>query len=306
MRKFLLQRLIQSIVLLFGVVIIVFFLVRLTGDPASLMVARNADTAQIQEVREAFGFDRPLIVQLGDYLGGIATGDLGISFRFRAPTNELILERLPETLQLAVAAIGIAVVVAIPLGILGGTNPGKPVDTAARLVGIAGQATPNFWLIMLLIIYFSVKLQWFPTFGTGTWRHLVLPAFALSVGAMGQFVRLTRSAVLEIRNEDYIRTARSKGLSRYTIASKHVARNASLALISVVGVQFTYAMAGSIYIEQIYARPGLGNLLNEAVRARDFPLVQAITIVLAAFAIGMNFLTDVAYSIADPRIRHVE
>ena len=306
MRKFLVQRFVQSILLMFGVIIIVFFLVRLTGDPASLMVARNADSAQIQEVREAFGFDRPLLVQLGDYLRGVATGDLGISFRFRSPTSELIRERLPETLQLAVAAIGIAVVVAIPLGILGGTNPGRPVDAFARFVGIAGQATPNFWLIMLLIIYFSVNLQWFPTFGTGTWRHLVLPAFALSVGAMGQFVRLTRSAVLEIRNEDYIRTARSKGLSRYKIASKHVARNASLALISVVGVQFTYALAGSIYIETIYARPGLGSLLNEAIRARDFPLVQAITIVLAAFAIGMNFLTDVAYSVVDPRIRHVE
>ena len=299
-----LRRVIQSIALMFGVIIIVFMLVRLTGDPASLMVAREADAEQIAEIRELYGFDKPVVEQLTTYLGDVVTGDLGRSFLYRDSTLELIVNRFPDTLILAATALAFALLIAVPLGVAGGSNPGRPIDKLARFVGVLGQVTPSFWLIMLLIVYFGVKWGLFPTNGVGTWQHLVLPAFALSVGAMGQFVRLTRSAVREVRNEDFVRTARSKGLTRRVVARRHITRNALLSLVSVVGVQFTYMLGGSIYIESIYARPGLGQLLDAAVRARDFPLVQAITIFIAAFTIIMNLLTDVVYGLLDPRIRH--
>jgi peptide/nickel transport system permease protein len=304
MQRYLLSRVVQSVLLLLGVLIIVFFMVRLTGDPTSLMVPKEAPPEQVEAFREAMGFNRPLYVQFFDYAVGILQGNFGESLRFRRPALELILQRLPATLELATAALLFAVVIAIPIGIIGGANPGSLVDTVGRTLGLLGQTIPNFWLALIFIIVFAVNLGLFPSFGRDSYSSLVLPAVALGFAGMGQLVRLTRSAVLEIRNEDYIRTARSKGISQLKIGARHIFRNAALALISVVSIQYSYLLGGSIYIETIFSWPGLGNLLQQAVDGRDFPLVQAIAFFVSFFVVAINLLTDVAYAFIDPRIRY--
>ena len=288
-----------------GVLVIVFFLVRLTGDPASLLINRDfASPEQMAQMRAAFGLDKPTHLQFVDYIGKLLSGDFGYSLRFRQPALDVILSGLPVTVLLASLALLVAVAVAVPLGIVGGTSPNSLVDIIARLIGLAGQVTPSFWLALILIWVFAVNLRWLPSFGVDSARAYILPALALSVGGMGRLARLARSTVLEIRSEDYIRTARSKGLSPRAIASRHVFRNAALALVSVIGVQFTYALSGSVYIETIFAIPGMGWMLNEAIRNRDFVLVQALTIFIASFAIIMNLVTDILYAVIDPRIRY--
>ncbi len=305
MQRYLVSRIIQSLLLMFGVLIIVFFMVRLTGDPASLLINRDfANPEQMAAMRAAFGLDKPTHLQFVDYLGRLLSGDFGYSLRFRQPALNVIFSGLPITFLLASLSLTIAVLVAVPLGIIGGASPNSLTDFVARIIGLLGQVTPSFWLALIFIWIFAVNLRWFPSFGIDSPRAYVLPAVALSVGGMGQLARLTRSAVLEIRNEDYIRTARSKGLSPRAIARRHITRNAALALISVVGVQFTYALSGSVYIETIFAIPGMGWMLNEGIRNRDFVLVQALTIFIASFAIIMNLVTDILYAAIDPRIRY--
>ena len=303
MNTFLIRRGLQAVLLFVGVAILVFFLVRLTGDPATLMVPRDAPPEAVAAFREEMGFDRPVLVQLGDYLSGIARGDFGESLRFNTSALGLVWDRIGLTFLLASLAMGIAIVVAIPLGILGGMNPNRPSDYVSRSVGLVAQVTPSFWLALILLLVFSVQLGWFPSFGIGSWQHFVLPAIALSIGAVGRLVRVTRSSVLEVNSAEFVRTAVSKGLSRRRVALRHVLRNGSLVLVSVISVQYTYLLGGAVYIESIFAIPGLGALLEEAIRARDFPLVQAITLVIAAVAIGLSFFSDVVYSRIDPRIR---
>lgn len=304
MQRYLFNRTIQSLFLLLGVLVIVFFLIRLTGDPTSLMVPKEAPAEQREAFRLAMGFNRPLPVQFLDYAVSIIQGDFGNSLRFRQSNLQLILERLPATFQLATAALLFAIVVAIPIGIIGGANPGSAVDSVGRALGLLGQTIPNFWLALIFILVFAVNLGWFPSFGRDTASSIVLPAIALGFASMGQLVRLTRSSVLEIRNEDYIRTARSKGISNFKIGLRHVFRNSALALVSVISIQYSYLLGGSIYIETIFSWPGLGNLLQQAVDGRDFPLVQAITFFISFFVIGLTLLTDVIYALIDPRIRY--
>ncbi len=304
MQRYLLSRVVQSILLFLGVLVVVFFMIRFTGDPASLMVSRNAPEEMREAFRETMGFNRPLAVQFFDYMTGVFQGDLGDSLHFKQPVLEIVLERLPATFQLATVALLGAIIIAVPLGIIGGSNPGSFFDSLARAFGLFGQVIPNFWLALILIIVFSVGLGWFPTFGRDSAISVVLPAIALGVGSMGQLVRLTRSSVLEIRSEDYIRTAKSKGISQLKIGLRHISRNTSLVLISVIGVSYSYLLGGSIYIETIFSWPGLGNLLQQAVDGRDFPLAMGITLVFSAMVIILNLLTDVAYAFADPRIRY--
>ncbi len=305
MQRYLFARLVQSLLLLFGVVVLVFLMVRMTGDAAALLISRDyASPEQLQAMREALGLNDPLYIQFIRYLGDVARGEFGYSLRFRQPAIEVILHALPITLLLSTLAMGIALGVAIPIGIAGGYSPNSRIDAVARLIGLIGQVTPTFWLALILIWIFAVNLRLLPSFGIDGPQSFVLPAFALSIGAMGQLTRLTRSTVLEIRGEDYIRTARSKGLSALSIGTRHIARNASVALVSVVGVQFTYLMAGSVYIESVFALPGIGWMLNQAISNRDFVLVQSLTIFIASFAVLLNLATDVVYALLDPRIRY--
>ncbi|GAB4526090.1 MAG: ABC transporter permease [Anaerolineae bacterium] len=303
MASYLLSRLLQSLLLVIGVVALVFFMIRLTGDPTALILGRQATMEQRAAFRAEYGFDRPVSEQFVNYVGDIMRGDLGDSLSLNVPNLELIGQRLPATFELALASLLLAIVVAIPLGVASGMFPRSPFDYLARAVGLAGQTIPSFWLAMILILVFAVELRWLPSFGRDSLNSLVLPALALALGAMGQLVRLTRSAVLEIRSANFIRTARAKGLRPSMVASRHVLPNVAIPLISVIGLQFTYLLGGSIYIETIFAWPGLGSLLNNAIRDSDYLLVQAITIFIALFAISINFLTDIVYGWVDPRIR---
>ncbi len=304
MQRYFLSKLGQSLVLLFGVLLLVFFMVRITGDPASLMMPREASQEAIQAFREQMGFNRPLLVQFWDFLTEAIRGDFGDSLHFKTPAMPLVLERLPATVQLATVGLLMAVIIGIPIGLIGGFNPGSMVDSLGRTLALLGQSIPNFWLAMIMIIYFGVKLRWFPTFGRDQWTSVIMPAFVLGLPVMGQLVRLTRSAVLEIRGEDFIRTAHSKGLEPRVIYVKHVLQNVAIPLVSVIGVQFGYMLGGSIYIEAIFSWPGMGGLLEQSIGWRDYPLVQAIAVFTSLVVLALNLLTDVAYAVIDPRIRY--
>jgi len=304
MQRYFLSKVGQSILLLFGVLVLVFFILRLTGDPAALMMSRQATPEQIEAFREKMGFNRPLLVQFADFASGAVVGDFGDSLHFKTPALPLVLARLPATVQLAFVALLMAMIVGIPLGLVGGFNPGSLVDSVGRAVALLGQSIPNFWLALLFILFFAVRLQWFPSFGRDELKSVVMPAFVLGLPTMGQLVRLTRSAVLEIRGEDFIRTAHSKGLQPMVIYTKHVLRNVAIPLISVIGIQFGYMLGGSIYIETIFAWPGIGQLLQQAIGWRDFQLVLAIAVFTSLAVLVINVLTDMAYALIDPRIRY--
>jgi peptide/nickel transport system permease protein len=304
MQRYFLTKFGESILLLLGVMILVFFLVRITGDPANLMASREATPETIEQIRQEWGFDRPLMVQFWDFVTGAFVLDFGKSYHFKTEAMPMVLERLPATVQLAAVGLLIAVMIGVPLGLVGGFNPGSVVDSVGRTLAMLAQSIPNFWLALILILLFAVRLGWLPSFGRDELKSVILPAFVLGLPVLGQIVRLTRSAVLEIRGEDFIRTANSKGLLPRTIYTKHVLRNVAIPLISVIGVQFGYMLGGSIYIETIFAWPGLGQLLEQAIGWRDFPLIMAIAIFTSLIVLLLNLLTDLAYAVIDPRIRY--
>lgn len=304
MQRYFLTKVGESILLLLGVVVLVFFLVRITGDPANLMASREASPETIAQIRQEWGFDKPLLVQFWDFATGAAVLDFGKSYHFKTEAMPMVLERLPATIELAAVGLLIAVSIGIPLGLVGGFNPGSVVDSVGRFLALLAQSIPNFWLALILILLFAVRLGWFPSFGRDELKSVILPAFVLGLPVLGQIVRLTRSAVLEIRSEDFVRTAHSKGLQPQTIYVKHVLRNVAIPLISVIGVQFGYMLGGSIYIETIFAWPGIGQLLEQAIGWRDFPLIMAIAIFTSLVVLLLNLLTDVAYAVIDPRIRY--
>jgi len=304
MQRYFLSKLLQSALLLFGVLLLVFVMVRVTGDPATLMMSREASPEDIEAFRERMGFNDPVFVQFGRFISGAIVGDFGNSLHFNTPAMPMVVQRLPATVQLALTGLIMAVLVGIPLGLVGGFNPGSATDNLGRLLSLLGQSIPNFWLALILILYFAVRLQWFPSFGRDELKSVIMPAFVLGLPVMAQIVRLTRSAVLEIRSEDFIRTAHSKGLLLPTIYIKHVFRNVAIPLVSVIGVQFGYMLGGSIYIETIFSWPGMGQLLEQSIGWRDFPLVQAIAVFTSVVVLGLNLLTDMTYAIIDPRIRY--
>lgn len=303
MVQYFIQRILQSVLLLIGVSIIVFFMMRLTGDPVSLMVSRDATMEQRQAFAEAHGFNRSVGEQFIDYIKGLLQGDLGDSLQYRVPATQLLAQRLPPTFELAILSLILALVIGIPLGAIGGIFPNSWMDVLARFIGLLGQTIPSFWLAMLLVFFVAVPIDFLPTFGRKGVESLILPTFALGFGGVAQLVRLTRATVLEVMGENYIRTAAAKGLNPYYVSIHYVLRNAALPIISIVGIQFTYLLGGSVYIESIFSWPGLGTLLENAINNRDFPMVQAITFFIALFAISVNLLTDLVYMVVDPRIR---
>ncbi len=313
MLRYLLSRIMYSIALLVGVLFIVFILLHITGDPVSLMVSRQASPEEIQSLREELGFNRPIVVQFADFVQGAVQGDFGNSFRYRVPALELVMNRIPATIELATVALLMAILMGVTMGILGGSNPNTILDSIARGLGLLGQTIPTFWLGLIMILVFALNLGWFPTYGRETFqlfglhlpdKSIILPAFTLSLFTTGQLTRFTRSAVMEVMNEDYITTARSKGLYKMRIYFKYILKNAAIPLISIIGVQFSYLLSGSIYVETIFAWPGLGNLLAEAVGTRDFFLVQATAFFTSFVVIGLHLLTDFIYVLVDPRIRY--
>ncbi len=304
MQRHLLNSAFQSLLVLAGVLVLVFFMVRATGDPAAVMLSREASPEQVAAFREQMGFNRPLLIQFADFVGKALLGDFGNSLHYRQPALQLILERLPSTVYLSLVALLLAVGVAVPLGLIGGATPGSPVDWVARAIGLIGQTVPPFWLALILIIVFAVNLGWFPTSGSQRWNAVFLPAVVLSLPTLGRLVRLTRSSVLEIMGDDYIRTARSKGLLPRDIFFKHALRNAAIPLLTVTAVQFGYMLGGTVIIESVFAWPGLGNLTVESIGRRDFPLVQGIAIFTSLIIVILTLAADVLYALIDPRIRY--
>ena len=283
--------------------VVVFALTHLSGDPVLLMVSPDAPPDVVTSTRHALGFDRPLYEQLARYLGNAVHGDLGLSLRMNRPVTALIRERLPATLQLTLAALVIAIVVAVPAGIVSAVKRGSLLDRLAMAGAVAGQAIPIFWLALLLIALFGVRLRWLPVYGSGSLAHFVLPAVSLSTIIMGRLARLVRSSMLEVLGQDYVRTARAKGLGEARVLAAHALKNASIPIVTLLGLQFAQLLGGAVVTETIFAWPGIGRLVVEAIFNRDFPVVQGVVLVVSLIFVAVNVLVDLSYAALDPRIR---
>lgn len=305
MAAYLLRRLSQMVPVVFGITLIVFLLVRASGDPVALMLGDDGTPEQIELMRRALGLDQPWWVQYGAYLGNLLQGDFGMSLRFRnQPAFDIVVERLPATLQLAGAALAVAVAISLPAGILSATTRNRWPDRLASALSVLGQAMPNFWLGIMLILVFAVQLGWFPVSGRGTLAHLVLPAVTLGTAMAALLTRLMRSSLLEVLNQDYVRTATAKGLTRGTVLSKHALRNALLAYVTVLGLQTAGMLAGAVVTEQVFAWPGIGLLAIQAINSRDMAVIQTVVIVASLVVMFVNLAVDVVYSLIDPRIQY--
>ncbi|MCL5075505.1 MAG: ABC transporter permease [Chloroflexi bacterium] len=303
MGRYLAQRLVYSLVTLLVVSMVVFVVTRLSGDPVRLMLPIEATQADVEEFRHRLGLDRPLLVQYGDFLWKAMRGDLGESLRFHQPALTVIVERLPATAQLALAAILFALIIAFPAGIISATKQGSLLDHAVRGIALLGQALPAYWVGIMLIIVFAVQLHWLPAAGGGSLKHLVLPGVTLGLWPTARISRVLRSSMLEVLGQDYVRTARGKGLRERSVILAHAMRNALLPVITVIGLSFGLILGGAIITETVFAWPGVGRLLLDAVYQRDYPLVQAIVLFFATIFLIINLVVDLLYAYLDPRIR---
>jgi peptide/nickel transport system permease protein len=332
MTRYAVRRVLGSVPMLLAIVIVVFVLLRLIpGDPVSAMLPDTATDKQIADLTHRFGFDDSIWVQLGKYLENVLHLDFGTSIRFGLPVRELIGQRLPATIELGVAAAVISIVVGIPLGVLAARRHGTWVDRVASVIGLIGISAPSFWVGMILILYVGGKTGWFPTGGRlpsgvegagpthfliidsllhgdiatlGTvLRHLALPAVTLGLSMAGILVRMTRSSLMEVQGDDYVRTARAKGAGEMRVVARHSMRNALLPIVTILGLEFATLLSGSVITETVFAWPGMGNMLITAVNARDYPLVQGCVILYAAIFIACNLIVDLTYALIDPRVR---
>ena len=306
MLPYLLKRLLHTVYVIIGISVISFFFIHLSGDPVMLMLPGDASHQEIEDLRERLGFNDPIPVQYVRFAWNAVRGDFGESLYYHVPVMDLIVERLPASLELAVAAMLLALVIAVPIGIVSAVKRGSLLDMSAMLGALFGLSMPHFWLGIMLMLLFSVKLGWLPTSGRGTWLHLIMPATALGMSLMAMFARLTRSVMLEVLSLDYIRTARAKGLKERMVIGKHALKNALIPLVTVAGMQFGFLIGGTVIIETVFAWPGLGRLVVQAIFNRDYPLVQAIVLVMAVIFVGMNLLVDLLYVYLDPQISYLE
>lgn len=304
MYQYLVRRLFQVIPVIVGVSIIVFILLRLTGDPAVLMLPEDALEEEIQALREALGLNDPLYVQYWVFLTNALRGDFGRSFRYRAPALTVALERMPATLELAGAALVFAVVISVPLGIVSAIRQNTAADLFASTAAVLGRAMPNFWVGIMLILIFGVILRWLPVSGREGLRYLILPAVTLGTGLAATITRLVRSSMLEVIRQDYITTARSKGLSERRVIYRHALRNALIPVVTIIGIQIAVLMGGSVITEAVFAWPGAGRLAIQALYMRDMALVQAVVIIKALIVIFANLMVDIVYTVIDPRIMY--
>jgi glutathione transport system permease protein len=302
MLRYVLSRLGWAVVVLWALTIVVFTVIHLSGDPTALYVGQEATAQDYAVMRHALGFDRPLVQQYGSFLFHAVRGDFGRSLRFRQPTLPLVLGRFPATLMLALSAIGMAIVLAVPLGVLSAVRHGSPLDDLGTVLALSGQCMPTFWLGILLILVFSVQLRWVPIFGTGPLR-LVLPALTLGVWAMARTARITRSSMLEVLRQDFLRTAEAKGLPGSRVVLKHALRNGAIPILTALGLDFGNLLGGAVIVETVFGYPGVGLLSVQAVIGKDIPLIQAVVVVVAAALILLNLGIDLLYVVLDPRIR---
>lgn len=291
--------------ILFGVVTIIFLLLRLSGDPVQLYLPEDATQQQIAQVRSSLGLDKPLHVQYGIYLSRLVQGDFGESIRYRnQDVRGIVFERLPATLELAAASLLVAILISLPLGIVAALERNRLPDLLASAVAMLGRAMPNFWVGIMLILFFGIRLGLFPVSGRSGLASLVLPAVTLGASMAALLMRLVRSGMLEVMTQDYVRTAKAKGLPWRTVVVKHGLRNALIAYVTVLGLEIAGLMAGAVITEQVFAWPGIGRLAIQAINSRDMAIVQAVVILASLIVMVANLLVDVAYALIDPRIRY--
>jgi len=299
-----LRRVLLAIPVLLGVATLVFSLIHLVpGDPAQAMLGEGAAPNDVDQLRRSLGLDRPLLEQYGEFLGNAISGDLGTSFRTGQPVTAMIAERVPATAELAIAAMLVAIVLALPLGVIAAVKRGTAADYGAMTFALAGVSIPNFWLGPLLAIVFAVELGWLPVSGRGTLAHLVLPAFSLGLALAAILARMTRASLLDELNELYVRAARARGVSRVASITSHALRNSLIPLTTIIALQFGAVLTGAVITETIFAWPGIGRLLIQSIGFRDYPMVQGCILLIAVTYVGVNLVTDLLYGVLDPRIR---
>ena len=303
MKVYLLRRFLQSLLVLLGVSFVVFGILFLTGDPALVLLPPDASAEDIQKFRQSMGFNDPFFVQYGRFLGGALRGDFGQSIRHGEPAFDLVMERMPATFELSGAALAIALCLAIPAGIVSAVRRNTVIDYFSTVVALLGQSMPTFWLGIMLILLFSVQLNLLPSSGRGGWQHMLLPAITLGLFTTARITRLTRSGMLEVLSQDYIRTARAKGVANPPVVWKHALKNAAIPIVTIVGIELGTLLGGSVITETIFAWPGVGRLSVQAIYNRDYPVVQAAVFTLSATFVLVNLIVDMLYTYLDPRIR---
>jgi peptide/nickel transport system permease protein len=304
MQRYLIRRLGRTIFALWGISTIVFVVLRLSGDPAVLLLPQEASVEDVMRLRHDLGLDDPLLLQYLRFLGNSAVGNFGESLRHREPAMALVRSHLWATLELSFAAFFVAAAVAVPIGVLAAVKPNSLYDHAVMTLALIGQSAPTFWLGIMLILAFGLGLRWFPIGGRGTISHLVMPALTLGAFAMASIARLTRSAMLEVIRLDYINTARAKGLSDGYVVWKHALKNAAIPVVTIMGLQFGALLSGAVVTETVFSWPGIGRLAIQGIYNRDYPVVQASVFLAAVFFVAINFAIDLVYMLLDPRIRY--
>ncbi len=304
MWSFLARRVLQAITVLLGATLVAFFVMRATGDPVNLLLPETATPEQREAMRVRLGLDQPIFTQYTRYLADVLRGDFGTSIRHEIPVSDLIIERMPATLELALAGMALTVIFSFPLGIFIALKRNTIWDLLGSTFSLLGQAMPTFWTGLMLILIFSVKLGWLPVSGRDTLANLVLPASVLGIYSIGRITRLVRSGMLEVLGKEYIRTARAKGLMESVVVWVHALRNASIPVVTMLGLEFASMLSGALIIEMVFAWPGLGRLVVTAVFSRDFPVVQGVVLTYAVLFVGANLIVDMVYSLLDPRISY--
>lgn len=305
MTRYVQQRLLQSVFVIVGITLVVFFLARLApGDPVDLMLPPDALPEERQSMREQLGLDKPIVVQYTIFLERAVRGDFGRSLYYKKPVLEIIAEYLPRTLLLAVTAMALSLVIAVPIGVLAAVKRDSIFDYLGTALALLGHSLPSYWLGIMLILLLAVQLRWLPTSGYETPQHLIMPALTLGLALMAIIMRLTRSGMLDVLNEDYIRTARAKGLSGWDVITRHAMKNMLIPLVTVVGLQLGSVLSGAVIIETVFAWSGVGLVLVTAIGARDYPLVQAGVLFVSVIFVFTNLLVDLLYAALDPRISY--
>ncbi len=304
MKRYIIRRLGYSFISLFLLSVTIFLFVRVTGDPAVLLVEPGASQSDLDAIRQQFGLDRPLWVQYGQFVSSLVRGDFGNSFYYRSPVLDLYLSRLPNSLLLATAAMSFSLLVGIPSGILAAVRVNKWWDSAGKVFALLGLSMPSFWVGLIMILFFSVYLGWLPSSGSGTPLHLVMPAIALGWYFAAAHMRLTRSSMLEVLGSEYVKLARLKGLPEALVIAKHAFKNALIPVLTLAGINLVIMVNVAVVVETVFAWPGIGRLLYEGIAFRDFPVVQATVLLGGSMIVIVNLLVDVLYAVIDPRIRY--
>jgi peptide/nickel transport system permease protein len=302
-KSYILKRLFHSVFVLIGISVVVFIILHLTGDPAALLMPMDATPEQVAQFRKEMGFTDPLLVQYWRFFKGTLRLDFGLSFRHSQPALDLVLERMPATIQLTITAMIIAMIIAVPVGIISAIRRNSILDHIGMTGALLGQSTPVFWLGIMLILVFSVTFQWFPSSGRGTLEHLILPAVTLGMFSMARTARMMRSSMLEVLGQEYMKTARAKGLSPRMVILKHALKNALIPVVTIVGMELGTLLGGAVITETVFAWPGVGRLAVQAIYNRDYPVVQAAVFLLASIFVLVNLVVDILYTYLDPRVK---